>query len=178
MRVEHKHIQFRISRRTLWVGDHAYPLAGVTRIRRVDLKPNRVRMLRHYLRQAGAWVGLGVAGLALVGCLGDAAPPPTPVAVVAVVSVALGWLTLRLARGLALPQMYVLSLATAGSNHETLVSANRDLIDDLIQRVVDAIDNPALEYLVSVEHLEITHGDKVFGDKYGGDHVRGDKTGW
>ncbi len=175
MRVKHKDIEFRISRRTLWVGDHAYPLSGVTRIRRVDLKPHRTRILRRFFSQAGAWVGLAVAALIFVACAGESVPSAVSVAVVVIALGIVGLLTVRLIRNLTLPRMYVLSLATAGSNHETLVSTDKQLIDDLIHRVVDAIDNPAMEYMIRVEHLEITQGDKVFGGKFGGDQVQGNK---
>jgi len=170
MNVKHKHIDFRISRRTLWVGEHVYPLAGVTRIRRVDLKPHRARILRRYCREAGAWIGIGLAALVLVACLGESVPPSVSVlALLAVVGI-IAWYTVRLIRDLTLPRMYLLSLSTAGSNHEALISTDKQLIDDLINRVVDAIDNPALEYMISVDHLEITQGDKIFGD-----HVEGNK---
>lgn len=175
MRITRKDIEFRISRRTLWIDDHAYPLAGVTRLRRDELKPNRSRMLMRYGRQVAACLGLGAMALVLLGCLGQAVPSAVYLVLALLV---LGFVlarTVRLARHLSLPRMYVLSIATAGSNHEAVISTDKNLIDDLIHRVVDAIDNPALEYMIKIDNLEITHGDKVFGSKYEGDDVHGSK---
>ncbi len=171
MRVKHKDIEFRISRRTLWVGMQAYPLQNVTRVQAVEHSPNRGRMVRGYLRQAGAWVGLGVAGLVVLGCLGDAVPPAVSVTYAAAVCLVLAVHTVRLIRGLTLPNLHILSVATAGSANAALVSTDQKLIHDLTHRIVDAIDNPAMEYAIKVDHMDI-----VYGDKYGGDRVQGDKV--
>jgi hypothetical protein len=55
-----------------------------------------------------------------------------------------------------------------------VASWDRDVIFDLANRVVAAIDDPGLEYTIHVENVEI-NGDAVFGDKSGGDTVFGDK---
>jgi hypothetical protein len=55
-----------------------------------------------------------------------------------------------------------------------VVSTHAQQIRDLAQHVVDAIDNPAMEYAVHIDHIDIVHGDKVDGDKIDGDKIIGD----
>jgi hypothetical protein len=176
MRIKHKGVDFRISRRTLWVGMQAYPLQMVTRVRPIEYSPNRRKMILAYGRRAGAWIGLAAAGLLALACLGSAVPIAVHVLYAVVVLGMLTFHTVRLFRNLTLPTLYVLSVATAGTAHAALVSTDRDLIHDLTYRVVDAIDNPAVEYAVRVDNIEIVRGDKIDGDKYEGDHVEGDKS--
>ncbi|MBB5874667.1 hypothetical protein F4553_008119 [Allocatelliglobosispora scoriae] len=180
MGVKHSEIEFRISRRTMWVGDQAYPLQGITRVRPIDVKPRRGRMVGRYARKAGAWVGLGVLGLLVIGCAGDSLPPVVPAAFALLVLGALAYHTVQLLRGLTLPPLYILSVATSGTAQAALVSTNREQIHELTHRVVDAIDNPTMEYAIRVDHIEI-HGDNVHGHKFDGDYVNGGKTlvdGW
>jgi hypothetical protein len=174
MRVKHKDVEFRISRRTLWVGMQAYPLQNVTRVRPVELSPNRGRLLLRYGRKTGAWFGLGVAGLLAVACLGDAVPPAVTGAYAVVVLGVLAVHTVRLVRRLTYPTLHVLSVATAGSPHAALVSTDKSLIHELTRRVVDAIDNPAIEYAIRVDHIDIVHGDKYDGDRVEGDKIIAD----
>jgi len=180
MRVKHKDVDFRISRRTLWVGMQAYPLPQITRVRPIEVTPNRRKMALTYGRRAGATIGLGVAGAIVLGCLGDAVPPAVAVGFFAVMIAVLTAHTVRLVRGVTRPTLHILSVATSGSPHAALVSTDGQLIHDLTYRVVDAIDNPSAEFEIRVDHIEIIHGDKVDGDKYAGDHVEGDKIldGW
>jgi hypothetical protein len=174
MRVRHKDVELRISRRTLWVGMQAYPLSNVTRVQPLRIRSNRSRLLLAYGRRAGAWVGLGVAGLLVLGCLHGAVPTAVTVLYGVLVLGALTLHTAGLVRRLAASDLWVLSVATSGSPHAALVSHDKQLIYDLTRMVVDAIDNPAVEYEIRVEHIEV-NGDLVGGDKYGGDTVNGDK---
>jgi hypothetical protein len=170
MRVKTEEVDFRISRRILWVGSNAYPLPQVSSVRPIEVIPRRGRMLAQYGRRAGATVVVGFVGLTISACLGRAVPPVVDAVVaVAMVGVVV-WHTVELIRRLRRGRLYVLRVSTAGNQHSALVSRNRELIEDLTRRVADAIDNPAAEFAISVENLEI-----VKGDKYGGDHVEGDK---
>jgi len=176
MRVKHKDVDFRISRRTLWIGMKAYPLHNVTRVQPLEYSVNHGWTVTTYLRQAGAWIGLGLVGLVILGCIGDTLPAAVSVAYVVVVLGMLTVHTVRLVRRLTFPRLYALSVATAGTPHAALVSTDKNLIYDLAHRVVDAIDNPAMEFAIRVDHIDIVHGDK-----YGGDKVEGDKIvtdGW
>ena len=180
MRIKHEFVDFRISRRILWVGMQAYPLQQVTRVQPVEVKPHRGRIAKTYGRRAGATLGLGSVVLLLLSCLGEAVPPSASVVAGLLTLAVLAFHTVRLVRRLTRPPLHILSVSTAGSPRAALVSTDRQLIHDLTFRVVDAIDNPAAEFQIQVEHLEIVNGDKVAGDKYGGDHVEQDKIveGW
>jgi hypothetical protein len=180
MRVKHKDVDVRISRRTLWVDLQAYPLSQVTRVQPLEFTPNRRRMVLTYGRKAMATAGLGVVGLIFLGCLGEAVPPAASVVFAAVMLAIFVAHIVRLVRGLTRPTLYVLSVATAGSPHAAVVSTDKALIHNLSRWVVDAIDNPSAEFEIRVDHIEIVQGDKVHGDKFGGDRVDGDKIleGW
>lgn len=175
MRIKHEFVDFRISRRTLWVGMQAYPLQQVTRVRPIEVKPRPGRIVATYGRRAGATLGLGMVVLLFLSCLGGTAPPSSTVIVCLLTLAALAVHTARLIHGLTRPALHILSVSTAGSPRAALVSTDRQLIHDLTFRVVDAIDNPAAEFQIQVEHLEFTAGDR-----YGGDHVERDKIveGW
>lgn len=175
MKVKHKDIEFRISRRTLWIGVRAFPLHMIASVEPVEIKLRRGRIVSGYLRQAGSWIGLGFVGLLILGCLGDAVPTAVTGAFVVVVLGALTFHTVLLIRNLNLPSLHILSVTTAGRAHAALVSTDKNLIDGLARRVVYAIDNPAMEYAIRVEHLEIAQGDIVHGNRYGGHHIEGDQ---
>jgi hypothetical protein len=81
--------------------------------------------------------------------------------------------TIRLVRRLTRGTLYVLAIATAGSQHEVVASWDRAQIYHLMDQVVAAIDDPDVKYAVHIDHIEVS-GDTVFGDKVG-DIVRGDK---
>jgi Family of unknown function (DUF6232) len=170
MKVKQEEVEFRISRRTLWVGMQAYPLSQVSRVRPIEVNPRRGRILLRYGRSAGATVGVGAAGLIVLACLGNAAPTAVTVVFLAAIVAAVVAHSVRLVRRLLRGRLYILSVSTAGSQQAALVSRDRDLIYDLTYRVVDAIDNPAAEFQIRVENLEF-----VNGDKYDGDHVEGNK---
>lgn len=172
MRTRHRDVEFRISRRMLWVDMEAFPLHMVTRVRPIEITPNRPKIFIAYARKAAALIGLGVLGLLLLSCVGSAVPNWLTGVVATVLAVAFLAQTTRAIRLLTRPALYVLSVATAGTARAALVSEKRDLIYDLTERVAEAIDNPAMEYAIHVEHIE---GDLVTGDKYSGDRVDGDK---
>jgi hypothetical protein len=172
--IRHRDVEVRISRRTLWVDTQVYPLAHVTRVQPLEFKPRRGRVLRAYGREAGAWLGLGFIGLVFIGCLGNAVPPAAVTVYEILLLTALVAVSVRLIRRLTASPLHVLSIATSGSPHAAVASRDRDLIFDLAQRVVDAIDDPAMEYAIHVDHIDIK-GDLVGGDKNGGDTVLGDK---
>jgi hypothetical protein len=181
MRLQHRDVNVRISRRTLWVGLQAYPLHNVTRVRPMEVKLNYRAVALGYGRKASAWAGLGVVGLTVLACLGEAAPIGVSVVFAVVILGMLTLHTVRLIRRLTMPKLYALSVATTGDVRAALVSTDKDQIYELTNRVVDAIDNPALEYAIKIDNIETIFGDKVGGDKVGGDKIDGDKIvadGW
>jgi hypothetical protein len=169
MKVKHKDIHVRISRRILWVGPQAYPLSQVVRVYPQELRLRRTAAVKDFGRRAGATIGLAVVGLIATSCVGRTLPAGIWVAFWLVVAGLLALHTAQLIRLLRLPKLYVLRVAMAGSEQAAVVSTDEDIISDLITQVADAIDNPAAEFEVHVDNI-------IFGDKVEGDQVLGDKT--
>src|SRR4051812_6680742 len=105
----HNDVEVRISRRTLWVDSQAYPLAHVTRVRPLEIKPRYSGITRAYLREAGACVALGLVGLVAIGCTGAALPQWVATVFALLVFAVLMSRTVQLIRRLTRPTMYVLS---------------------------------------------------------------------
>lgn len=171
MRVKHTDVRVRVSRRILWVGSQAYPLPQIVRIQPAQVRLRRGAATKEFARRAGATLALAVLGLIAMACAGRLLPVGVWVVFWAAI---VGLLVLhgtRLGRLLRLPRLYVLRIATAGSEHAAVVSTDRAKIYDLATEVADAIDNPEAEFEVRVDNLEFVYGDKVDGDK-----VLGDKT--
>jgi Family of unknown function (DUF6232) len=175
VRVRHKTVEARITGRMLWVEDHAYPIQHITSVRPREFRPRRQRMIWTFLRRVAALAGLGVVGLIGLGCLGDTLPAYASTVFAVLVLGVVGFHTIRLIRLLRMPSVYVLSIATAGATTAVVASTNAQQIRDLAQHVVVAIDNPAMDYVIHVDHIDIVHGDKIEGDKIMGDFVEHDK---
>ncbi|MGA5300091.1 DUF6232 family protein [Nucisporomicrobium flavum] len=173
MGIKHIGVEVKIKKRTLWVGDKVYPLAHVTRVEPLEIVPRRGRILAVYGRQAGAWLGLGLLGLLVLACAGNTLPLSVYTVYELVVLAALVVLTTQMIRRLTGATLYVLSIATSGSAHEVVASWDRDRIQRLLDKVVAAIDDPAVDYTVHIDHIDVT-GDAVFGDK-SGDVIHRDK---
>lgn len=171
MKVKHKDVRVRISRRILWVGSQAYPLSQAVRVHPDELKLRRGPILMNFGRRSGATIALAALGLGGMACIGRSVPIAVWVAYWLVAGGLLAFHVTTLVRLLRLPKMYVLRVSMAGSEQATVVSTNKRQIDDLTMEVADAIDNPAAEFEIRVDNIEFIHGDRVDGDK-----VLGDKT--
>ena len=174
--IRRKDVEVRISRRTLWVDTTAYPLAHVTKIQPLEVTVKRGRLLFTYLKDTGSWLVLGVIGLVVLGCLGTSVPAEVTTGYGVVLLVALIVITIRLIRRLSFGTLHVLSIGIAGTQRAAVLSRDGAVISRLAQRVVDAIDDPALEYAIHIENIEVA-GDMVNGPKVGGDVIFGNKTG-
>ncbi|GHJ48956.1 hypothetical protein Cs7R123_62980 [Catellatospora sp. TT07R-123] len=174
MRVRHRSVEVRITGRTLWVEDEAYPLRNITSVRPRVYRPLRWRMVGSYLRRAGGSLGFGAAGLVVLGCLRGVIPPSATTVFALVMLGVLGFHTWRLVQLLRLPKVCVLSISTAGTTRAVVTSTEEQQIRDLARHVVDAIDNPAMDYAIRIDHIDIIQGDKVNGDKIDGDKIMGD----
>ena len=174
--IKRKDVEVRISRRTLWVDATAYPLAHVTKIQPLEVKLRRGRMLYAYARETGAWVGLGVAGFVLLGCLGDAVPKEITTVYGVVLLAVLLAVTVRLVRRLSFGTLHVLSIGIAGKQQAAVASKDKQVVTRLAQRVVEAIDDPSMEYAIHIENIEYS-GDVIHGDQHKGDVIFGDKNG-
>jgi hypothetical protein len=164
MSVQRKHTEVRIDRRTLWIGAQAYPLHMVANVEPVEIVPNRSELWLEYARNVTAWVGGGVAGLTLLFLLTRGGLAVTVGSVLGTfVAGAAVVHTSRLIRRLTAPHLYVLNIAMTGGAHAGLVSDDRQLIHDLTDRLVDAIDGPAAEYAIHVNHIDVTGGTSILG---------------
>lgn len=67
MGLKHQYIDFRISRRTLWIGTHAYPLQNIARIRPLYYVPDRWAAIGTFVKGVLAWSAIGVIGWMLLG---------------------------------------------------------------------------------------------------------------
>jgi hypothetical protein len=171
MKVKHKDVRVRISKRILWVGSQAYPLSHVVRVHPVSLRLRRTAVLREFGRRCGPTIVIAVVGLLAE----RAVSVPLRVLFWLIVGGLLSYHVYQLVRLLRLPRLYVLRIAMAGSEQAAVVSTDEAQIDDLTTQVTDAIDNPAAEYEVRVDNIEFISGDKIDGDKIGGDKVFGNK---
>jgi hypothetical protein len=178
MKVKHKDVRVRISKRILWVGPQAYPLSQVVRVHPVELRLKRIAVLREFGRRAGATIGIAVLGLLAMAVAGRAVPLLFWVVFWLIVGGILLFHTVHLARLLRLPKLYVLRVAMAGSGRDqaAVMSTDESQIDDLTTQVADAIDNPAAEYEIRVDNIEFVYGDKIDGDKVDGDKVLGNES--
>ncbi|MBO4207659.1 DUF6232 family protein [Micromonospora echinofusca] len=166
-------VQVAVRNRTLWVGDHAYPLHNIARVRSAAYVPDRSGAIRAFVRSAVKTAVGGLFGFVLLACLGDAAPGAFYVILLLVVAGVFALQGLRLARALNETNIYALMVETAGSPHVALMSRDREQVQYLVHQIVEAIDNPAKEFAITVENI---HGDKVLGSKFLGDNVTGNKV--
>ncbi|WP_369173817.1 DUF6232 family protein [Streptomyces sp. R28] len=160
-------ISVRVSRRILWIGAEAYPLNNIARAQVIKIVPARAAAVGRFLSQAVLCVVIWVAARALSGeeqVLSDAGPGFLTIATV----VALGVLviaTVKLLSVLLRRHYFALVIETAGTPRTALVSADPNLVDQLVVNIMDAIDNPQAAFSMQVENFHL--GDKIqqFGDR-------------
>lgn len=161
-------IQVRVSKRVLWVDADAYPLHNIASARRIETRRQWWKAIEQFLKQA---VPLAIA-FAVLGVVPHDGRYRDDIALVqgglAIAFLAvLGLLLRRLLRR----KVYALVIDTSGASSTPLFSRDENVIIDLIERITDAIDNPAAEFRMTVDKLHI--GDKV--TQYG-DHNTGKKA--
>lgn len=168
MRYRHEYVEFKISKRTLHVGNDAYPLAAVARVATRDLTPERGPVVTAFLKQLGTTVAIAVGGALLLSCLGGSAPDHSGLVLGLVIAGMLVVHVARLWQGFARQRLHALVVETMRPQM-ALVSRDGDLIHRLRDRVIEAIDNPALEFAMQVENV-------VLGDRFDGDKILGDQN--
>jgi hypothetical protein len=172
MAVEDGPVEVRVSNRILYVGSTAYPLQHVTSVEPVVLTPRRGEFVRRFFRRVGFSILAAVVALIVIAC---ASGEPSGGAYVAIGLALVGLLILhlfRLVRDLALPNLYVLAVENAAARQAAVATENRLVIEELVEKVIAAIDNPAVLFTATVNNHV---GDVVKGDKYQGDKVAGHK---
>ncbi|MBV2153376.1 DUF6232 family protein [Kitasatospora sp. SUK 42] len=156
-------IDVRVSRRVLWVGGDAYPLGHIARARQlVWWPPKRSRVIIRYVRQViGFLVAVGFLNALTGGALNNTGASAVPGVLL------LGFLayfTYRLVTRLRQKPLYKLVIETSSSSVTAVVSHHAWQVEDLIQRIMEAIDNPQAEFAIQVENVHI--GDRInqYGD--------------
>jgi len=166
----------RVSQQILWVGAEAYPLQNIARAQTARLVPNRAWAWRRFLA-ALVFEVLLVAAAAVALRL---APRVSSVrgynAVHAVHGVAVGVLvlavvlavisTIRLMVRLSKGTYYTLFIETAGTPHRLLVSPDQYAVTKLFQQIMEAINNPQVEFEERVKTIHYHFGDEFtqYGD--------------
>jgi uncharacterized protein DUF6232 len=159
-------INVRVSRRVLWIGSDAYPLQNIARAQARKITPPRGTPVRDYIKAVFGWLILGII---LSAILGVAAHSGALAALVWVAVVALlVWRTIQLVRKLNLDNTYyALIIETAGNPNTALVSRDADVVSELVQEIMAAIDNPSAEFSQNVTNYHL--GDKI--TQYGNSNI-------
>jgi hypothetical protein len=144
-------VDVRVENQVLWIGGDAYPLQNIARARTVRLVPNRAAAVRRYLKAVVLWVLLGIGA-----AVADAKGLHGVAVAVAVLTVALVVLsTIRLIRALSTKTFYALVIETAGTAHTALVSTNQNLLRELVRKIMDAVNNPAVTFHQPIQNFDL-----------------------
>jgi hypothetical protein len=154
-----KEITVAVSRRILWIGAEAYPLQNIARAQTISLAPNRGAAIRNFalwmLVGVGLVIGLRYAtGRPLPSQLRPYLPLAQIVVVICVVSLVVLSI-IRLIVVLTRRTLYVLIIETAGTPHRALVSAEKFQVDDLVRKIMGAIDNPGADFKVKMKSIDL-----------------------
>jgi hypothetical protein len=164
-------IEIAVHERVLWVGAEAYPLHNIARVSTVELVYRKGRAVARFLGFAFLWVFLGVFALVALFVGGvldtDDQTSAATKAVGTIVGLILLILFIRLLIVLGRRKLWALIISTAGTSHRALVSRDRPLLDELVKRIVFAINNPT----APAAQFHQTINNYVSGNQYnaGGD---------
>jgi hypothetical protein len=155
-------INVKISRQVLWVGAEAYPLQNIARAQTVRIAPNRGAAWRRFLTAFVFEVVLGAAAAVAIrlaprlsSAQGSNALHNAAAGILVLVVVLVIISTFRLIRALQRGTYYALILETAGTPRSLLVSDDMNQVTKLVQKIMDAIDNPAATYHTTVEKVDL-----------------------
>ncbi|MFC7815239.1 DUF6232 family protein [Streptomyces sp. NPDC057367] len=150
----------RVSRRVLWLRDDAYPLQNIARAKTVEIPTRRTGETLKFL--AGG-VGMTLFGIILIAIL-DALPSwglvtflGYAVRICGIIFYLL--LAFALYEILTRKLLYALVIETSGNPATLVASEDRAVVDDLVVKIMDAIDDPGAEFQVSVENFHV--GDRI-----------------
>jgi hypothetical protein len=155
-------VNVRVNRRILWVGTEAYPLQNIARARTVRLAPKRGPAVGRFIAAIGLWIALEVGDAAVL----RAARVPGSIRATLVGYIEIGAAGLialsmiGLLVALARRTLYALVIETAGTPVAAVVNPDGNLVNWLVQRIMEAIDNSQDAFQQTVENY------------YGGNHVK------
>lgn len=157
-------ISIRVSRRVLWVDSEAYPLHNIARVTTKTLKPSFAKILK----LVGRWVL--VVYVVLMGFALYATEGQTTLVGLIMPAVLLFLATLlvsgliRLFMSVTRKSLHQLNIETAGSPYAVLASPNEELVTQISQSIMEAIDNPQAEFQFQVENFHVGDSIKQFGN--------------
>jgi len=158
-------VEVRINKHTLSIEGQIYQLRNLARVQCWKLTPRRARLTYRLLRPAGAALALLVVLNFLFGAArGEMSATLRLFNVVAVLAIA-SFTAYRFARDVLRRPEFVLLLETTGHPIGVLASADRSKIQNMVDEIADAIENPP-------ESPRVFHiGDVILGDQI---KVKGD----
>lgn len=153
--------EVQVSKGALWVGSDTYPLRNIARTSMKQLVPDRGKAKAEFVKQLVFQLILVFAGLGFMSA-----------------SVFVGFLLLvigagliargfrRLQQVLNAPTLYVLEITTSGSPHTALTSDDQGLMDKVFRQVMEAMENPEIQFRYEMPTYNINSGDSIyqFGD--------------
>ncbi|MCX5397251.1 DUF6232 family protein [Streptomyces sp. NBC_00102] len=164
----------RVGKQVLWVGTAAYPLKNITRVYSFLLTPQRGAATVLFLKRLGIILGVclvlvllnglaGIGGGSQGGGLGGLIGVATTAGLIYCFVMWMGVMTAA--------SHWVLAVETAGASTALVTSQNVEHLHQLVGYVVNAIENPEIEFQVRVETLSVNPKNYHFGDNvnmYGG----------
>ncbi len=136
-------VDVKINRHTLTIADQVYLLRSIARVQCLMLKPARIRLS---VRTAGQTIGILVLVVILngVASMANGGEPFLALRIFNVVVLfAIVVATLfRLKRSVFRPRLYALLLETTGVARCLLASRARSEIENLVDEIADAVENP------------------------------------
>ncbi len=168
-------VELRVGKRLLWVGSAAYPLRNITRVYTFLLVPRRGEATVLFFKRVAIIlsVALAVTVVSWAATLdGDDGIAGTVIGVVWFgAAVALIYCVGDLGAVLTAASHWVMAIETSGASTALVTSENTQHLDQLVDYVVNAIENPETEFKVKVGTLSINPRHYHFGDNvnmYGG----------
>ncbi|MEV7192042.1 DUF6232 family protein [Streptomyces sp. NPDC093510] len=157
-------ISISVSRRVLWVDTAAYPLHNIARVTTRTVRPSFAKILKHVVR----WllvVYVVFMGVALYSTQGRTtlAGIIMPVVLLFLSALLISGLV-RLFAAVARKALHQLNIETAGAPYAVLASPDRELVTQISQSIMEAIDNPQAEFQFQVENFHIGDSIKQFGN--------------
>ena len=152
----------RVSRRVLWIGDDAYPMHNIARARTFRMVPRRGPAIARLVVTVllGAAVRLGVAGSPMPRAARAAAIRLVELGIAVLIVLSVVSLLVVLARR----TLHTLVIETAGAPVTAIASRSEHDIQQLQQRITDAISNPLAEFTQRIENYYGSHVVKQYGD--------------
>ncbi|MFE6662916.1 DUF6232 family protein [Streptomyces sp. NPDC057697] len=167
-------VDLRVGKRLLWVGGAAYPLRNITRVYTFLLTPKRgeatVRFFKRLALILAVAFGLLILdGITRFGSSEDSGSITGLVQTGGLIAFVFSGVELLMV--LTARAHWVLAVETSGLSTALVTSKNIPHLNELVGHVVNAIENPDVEFQVKVDTLMINPKNYQFGDNvnmYGG----------